>query len=64
MIDPETGKVTYAMVTYSGQWGMGKQKSFAVPWEALKIAFNQTEVVVELESDKLSLPTHIELSQR
>jgi sporulation protein YlmC with PRC-barrel domain len=42
MIDPETGKVTYAMVTDNGQWGMGKQKSFAVPWEALKVAFNQT----------------------
>lgn len=64
MIDPETGKVTYAMITYNGQWGMGKQKSFAVPWETLKIAFNQTDVVVELEEDKLSLPTHVEMSQR
>ena len=64
MIDPETGRVAYAMVTYSGQWGMGKQKSFAVPWEALKIAFNQTDLVVELESDKLSIPPHIELSRR
>ena len=64
MIDPGTGKVTYAMVTYIGQWGMGKQKSFAVPWEALEVAFNQTEVVVELKSDNLSLSPHIELSQR
>ena len=64
MIDPTTGSVTYAVVTSSGQWGMGKQKSFAVPWTALKIAFNHTEVVVELEADKLSLPTHIELSQQ
>jgi len=64
MIDPETGNVTYAMVTHSGQWGMGKQKSFAVPWEDLKIAFNKTDVVVELQEDKLLLPTHVELSQR
>ena len=64
MIDPETGKITYAMVTYRGQWGMGKQKSFAVPWEALKVAFNQTEIVAELKSDTLSPPSHIELSQR
>jgi sporulation protein YlmC with PRC-barrel domain len=64
MIEPETGKVTYAMVTHNNSWGVGKQKSFAVPWEALKVAFNKTDVVVELEEGKLSLPTHVELSQR
>ena len=64
MIDPENGSVTYVMVTHNNRWGMGKQKSFAVPWEALKFAFNKTDVIVELEEDKLLLPTHVELSQR
>jgi sporulation protein YlmC with PRC-barrel domain len=64
MIDPETGRVDYVVVTSNGPWGFGKQKSFAVPWEALKITFDQTDVIVELESDKLSLPPHIEFSQR
>jgi sporulation protein YlmC with PRC-barrel domain len=64
MIDPETGRVNYVVVTSNGPWGFGKQKSFAVPWEALKITFDQTDVIVELESDKLSLPPHIESSQR
>ena len=36
MLDTNTGKVSYAVLSYGGFLGMG-EKLFAVPWEALKL---------------------------
>jgi sporulation protein YlmC with PRC-barrel domain len=61
MIDHQSGRIVYAMVTCSGVFGM-KQKTLAIPWETLKVGLNQTEVVAELRNDQPSPP--VALSQR
>jgi sporulation protein YlmC with PRC-barrel domain len=55
MIDPHTGQVMYAVVDSSGSFGLGKQKSFAVPWKGLRVKLDQTEVVVQLEQDQFPM---------
>ncbi|HKA55514.1 MAG TPA: PRC-barrel domain-containing protein [Candidatus Binatia bacterium] len=61
MIDHQSGRIVYAMVTCSGVFGM-RQKTLAIPWETLKVGLNQTEVVAELRNDQPSPP--VALSQR
>jgi hypothetical protein len=63
MIDHQSGRIVYALVTCSGVFGMN-QKTLAIPWETLKVDLNQTDVVVELRKDQVSPPTHMTLSQR
>jgi sporulation protein YlmC with PRC-barrel domain len=49
MIDPSSGQLMYAVVDSVASFGMGKQKSFAVPWQALRVNLDQTEIVVQLD---------------
>jgi sporulation protein YlmC with PRC-barrel domain len=49
MIDPRSGQLMYAVVDSIASFGMGKQKSFAVPWQALQVNLDQTEIVVQLD---------------
>lgn len=34
LVDMTTGRISYAIISFGGLWGMG-EKLFAVPWEAL-----------------------------
>jgi len=61
MIDHQSGRIVYALVTCSGVFGT-KQKTLAIPWETLKVGINQTDVVAELRTDQQSSP--VALSQR
>jgi len=36
MLDMQTGRIAYAVLTFGGVFGMG-EKLFAVPWTALKL---------------------------
>ncbi|HEV8713957.1 MAG TPA: PRC-barrel domain-containing protein [Candidatus Binatia bacterium] len=63
MIDHQSGRIAYALVTCSGVFGTN-QKTLAIPWEAPKVGLNQTEVVAELRDDQASPPTQVTLSQR
>src|SRR5262245_35231959 len=63
MIDPQTGRIVYAVMASGGVLGMG-EKSLAVPWETFKVGLEKDELVVQIDKDKLqSAPTY-EVSQR
>ena len=52
MLDTNTGKVSYAVLSYGGFLGMG-EKLFAVPWEALKLDTENKRFVLNVDSEKL-----------
>lgn len=52
MLDTNTGKVAYAVLSYGGFLGMG-EKLFAVPWEALKLDTENKRFVLNVDSEKL-----------
>lgn len=49
MVDPRSGRLMYAVVDSTASFGMGKQKSFAVPWHELNVNLDQSEIVVQLD---------------
>lgn len=52
MLDTNTGKVCYAVLSYGGFLGMG-EKLFAVPWEALTLDTENKRYVLNVDSSKL-----------
>lgn len=52
MIDVQTGKVDYAVLSVGGFMGLG-DKLFAVPWEALRV--NEQDKCFEMSIDKEQL---------
>jgi sporulation protein YlmC with PRC-barrel domain len=52
MIDVETGRVAYAVLSYGGFLGMGN-KLFAVPWEALEVDEDQHEFRMDVDDETL-----------
>jgi len=64
MIDPHSGQVVYAVVDSVGSFGLGKQKSFAVPWKGLQINLDQTEIVVQLGQGQFPMPPSAALDKR
>jgi len=63
MLDQQSGRIVYVLVTCSEMFGM-KQKTLAIPWDTLKLELNQGNVVVELRNDQLYPPAPTTLSQR
>lgn len=45
MIDPITGNIVYAVLTFGGFMGFG-EKYFAIPWEAFYLDTNEDEKVI------------------
>jgi sporulation protein YlmC with PRC-barrel domain len=64
MIDPHSGQVVYAVVDSVSSFGLGKQKSFAVPWKGLQVKLDQTEIVVQLGQDQFPTPPSVALDKR
>lgn len=64
MIDPISGQAVYAVVDSIGSFGLGKQKSFAVPWHALHMKLDQTEIVAQLEQGQFPMQSSLAFSQR
>ena len=52
MLDMQTGKVAYAVLTFGGFLGMG-EKLFAVPWEALKLDTANHRFTLDIDKDRL-----------
>ena len=52
VIDPRTGKVAYAVVSFGGFLGMG-EKLFAVPFTALKYHVEKNEYALDVSKERL-----------
>jgi hypothetical protein len=52
VIDPNTGKVAYAVVSFGGFLGMGT-KLFAVPFSALAYDIEENEYVLDITKERL-----------
>ena len=52
MIDIESGRVVYAVLSFGGFLGMG-DKLFAIPWKALTIDLEQKRFVLDVERERL-----------
>ena len=52
VIDPHTGKVAYAVVSFGGFLGMG-EKLFAIPFSALEYNETKNEYVLDVSKEKL-----------
>jgi sporulation protein YlmC with PRC-barrel domain len=52
MLDLESGRVAYAVLSFGGFLGMG-EKLFAVPFEALKLDASREHFTLDVNKDKL-----------
>src|ERR1051325_3934046 len=52
MIDVETGRVAYAVLSFGGFLGMG-DKLFAIPWSALAIDTGGKQFILEVDKNLL-----------
>ena len=52
MIDPQTGHVGYAVLSFGGFLGMG-DRLFAIPFRALQLKADRKEFVLDVAKDKL-----------
>lgn len=53
MIDLETGRIVYAVLSSGGLLGIG-DKLFAIPWEALRVDPANEELVLDADEEKLA----------
>jgi len=53
VLDPESGQVVYAVVSYGGVMGMG-DKLFAIPWKALKWLRDKEYYTLDVDKATLS----------
>jgi sporulation protein YlmC with PRC-barrel domain len=51
-IDPETGTVAYAILSFGGVMGMGR-KLFPIPWSSLSISPSRDYVLFDVDKDSL-----------
>lgn len=52
MVDPQTGRISYAVLAFGGFMGMGK-KLFAVPWSALTLDRVNKRFVLKVAKERL-----------
>jgi hypothetical protein len=52
MIDLERGRVAYVVLSF-GSKVLGKNKFFAVPWEALQISFHDRKIIFNVSEETL-----------
>jgi len=52
MIDLDTGRVVYAVLSFGGFLGMG-DKLFAIPWNALTVDTVEKQFVFDVDKEKL-----------
>lgn len=52
MLDMETGRVSYAVLSFGGVMGMG-DKLFAVPWEALQLDTANKRFILDIDKSRL-----------
>ena len=52
VIDPNTGRVAYAVISFGGFLGVG-EKLFAIPFKALKYNWAENEYVLDVPKERL-----------
>lgn len=52
MIDTQSGKVAYAVLSFGGILGMG-DKLFAVPWESLVVDGENKQLILNVSKERL-----------
>ena len=52
VIDPEEGRIAYAVLSFGGVLGMG-DKYFAIPWHSLRPGSDEKEFMVDIDKDRL-----------
>ncbi len=52
MLDMNTGKISYAVLSFGGFLGMG-EKLFAVPWQALKLDLEHKRFILDVDKARL-----------
>ncbi len=52
MIDLETGRIAYCVLSFGGILGMG-DKLFAIPWQALQLKPEEHAFVLDIRKEKL-----------
>src|SRR5262245_24483822 len=52
VVDPETGTIQYAVLSFGGWLGMGN-KLFAIPWSALSISSSRDSIILEMDKETL-----------
>ena len=52
MIDPDSGRVTYAILSFGGFLGMG-DKLFAIPWPSLRRDVDGRQFLLHVHKDRL-----------
>jgi sporulation protein YlmC with PRC-barrel domain len=52
VIDPETGHIVYAVISFGGVFGLG-DKLFSVPWKALRWTGNKTHYTLDIDKTTL-----------
>ncbi len=52
MVDLQTGRVAYIVLSYGGVLGMGN-KLFAVPWNAIQVDEDDKAVILNVEKERL-----------
>ncbi len=52
MIDLNSGRVAYAVLSFGGFLGLG-DKYFAIPWQALFVDTEKEEIVLDISKEKL-----------
>lgn len=52
VLDPESGQVVYAVVTFGGMFGLGN-KLFALPWSSLQWARDKENYILDVDKDTL-----------
>jgi sporulation protein YlmC with PRC-barrel domain len=54
MLDVESGRVAYAVLSFGGFLGMGN-KLFAIPWSALTLDADEKRFVLDVEKERLDV---------
>jgi sporulation protein YlmC with PRC-barrel domain len=52
VVDPETGNVQYAVLSFGGVFGLGN-KLFPIPWSSLRTSSNRDYVLLDLDKETL-----------
>ena len=52
MIDVDTGRIAYAVLSFGGFLGIG-DKYFAIPWESLRVSMDGNEFILDVPKEKL-----------
>lgn len=63
MIDPQSGQISSAVLSFGGVLGMNEKK-VEIPWDTLKVSLGNKELVVEVDKKQLQNVPSAETAER